>query len=130
MNKSLTINDVFSHLEKVTTKGTSVYFNIVTKGGKDSGILNISLSCLDVYNVAEGFKYNNKFYFKPSEITHEIVVKMIEYIDYHKRGVKIVKRVAEENVKPKEDSVLKTAHRIGGVEAVNAFLLAGLNNKG
>lgn len=65
MSKTLTIIDLFSHLEKVTTKGTRVCFNITTRGGGNGGILKISLSCLDDYNVAEGFKYNNKFYFKP-----------------------------------------------------------------
>lgn len=54
---------------------------------------------------------------------------MIEYVDYNKRGVKKATLKIKEIVKQKEEKNhnLQMAHRIGGVEAVNAFLLAGLN---
>lgn len=121
---NLTLNDVFKHLEKVTTEGTRVYFRLEFTGNVSNGI---SLGCLDDYAVADRFKYNDKFYLKHSQITHDVVVGMINYIDYHKKGVVRGAIAPKKETTSKVNDTLLMAHKYGGVEAVNAFMLSGLN---
>lgn len=123
--KILTLNDVFAQLQKVTDKGTRVTFRLQFAGETSD---SITLGALDDYVVAERFTYDNKSYFKYSEITHDVAKNMIEYINYHKSGAKREReiKIEQESNTTNVSDILLQAHKTGGVAAVNAFLMAGI----